>query len=221
MKNIVLKSKNLIITPMTDGELETRIENTAEAELKTAYGEMLDGCKNAPADRLWYTAWKIALKTAPDTAIGDICFKGPQNMGRVEVGYGIDSGYEGKGYMSEALKKLVEWATVQEDVYIVCAETAPDNIASQKVLEKCGFKPCTGDEEVGEEGPRFRYDKPKPAWIPIYMCFGVSIGCSWGMVFNSLSTWLTMGICLGLCVGALLDSREKKHRALVTGEKQA
>lgn len=34
----------------------------------------------------------------------------------------------------------------------ITAEKDPDNAASQRVLEKCGFK-ATG--EIGEEGPRF------------------------------------------------------------------
>lgn len=32
------------------------------------------------------------------------------------------------------------------------AETDPDNVASQKVLKKCGFEP---NGKIGEEGPRF------------------------------------------------------------------
>lgn len=36
--------------------------------------------------------------------------------------------------------------------WMVCAETEPGNIASQRVLEKAGFIPT---ETNGEEGPRF------------------------------------------------------------------
>ena len=44
------------------------------------------------------------------------------------------------------------WALKQPDVIRVEAETEPDNLASQRVLEKCGFLPSG---TVGEEGPRF------------------------------------------------------------------
>ena len=44
------------------------------------------------------------------------------------------------------------------EVFAVEAEADPENVASQKVLEKCGFQ-ATG--EIGEEGPRFIvYKKP-------------------------------------------------------------
>ena len=44
------------------------------------------------------------------------------------------------------------------EVFAVEAEADPENVASQKVLEKCGFQ-ATG--EIGEEGPRFSvYKKP-------------------------------------------------------------
>ena len=46
----------------------------------------------------------------------------------------------------------VRWALAQLAVTRVEAETEPDNRASQRVLEKCGFLPSG---TIGEEGPRF------------------------------------------------------------------
>jgi ribosomal-protein-alanine N-acetyltransferase len=36
------------------------------------------------------------------------------------------------------------------------AETAPENIASKRVLEKCGF---IANGKIGEEGPRFTLNR--------------------------------------------------------------
>ena len=160
-KNTVLKTKRLVLLPMTEAELERKIEETAVPELAAAYGEMLDGCRREPEQRLWYTAWRMALKSAPEKPIGDLCFKGPPEKGGVEIGYGTEPGYEGKGYMTEAVKHLTEWALAQENVYTVFAETAPDNLASRRVLEKAAFRPCTGEGAMGEEGPRFRRDRER------------------------------------------------------------
>lgn len=44
----------------------------------------------------------------------------------------------------------------QKDVVFVEAETDPDNKASQRVLEKCGFVP----DGTGVEGPRFVLESP-------------------------------------------------------------
>ena len=50
------------------------------------------------------------------------------------------------------MKLALKWAFDNTGVVAVEAESDPDNAASQRVLEKCGFL-ATG--EIGEEGPRF------------------------------------------------------------------
>ena len=96
------------------------------------------------------TIWFIELKDG--THVGDLCFKGLNADGSVEIGYGIVDEYQGKGCATEAAEAAVAWALEQPGVIRVEAETEPDNKASQRVLEKCGFVP-TGT--MGEEGPRF------------------------------------------------------------------
>lgn len=217
-KNTVLKTKRLLITPMTEEALTQKIEKTAEPELAAAYGEMLSGCRREPENRLWYTAWQMALKSAPEQPIGDLCFKGAPEKGGVEIGYGTEPGYEGQGYMTEAVKKLTEWALSNTDVYTVFAETAPDNAASQRVLEKTGFVPCTGEGAMGEEGPRFRKDRTMPSYLSIYLCIGLSLGLSLGAALGSAGIGMGLGLCLGVALGILLDRSERKHRREVTGE---
>ena len=152
MKDPILKTKRLLLTPMTDGELEALILRAEAPELKAAYGEMLDGCRSDAANRLWYTAWKITLKGSGE-AVGDLGFKGPAKNAAVEIGYGIDEPQRLKGYATEAAQALIEWAFSHEEVTFVEAETEADNLASKRVLEKLGF----GPDGEGEEGPRFRY----------------------------------------------------------------
>ena len=69
--------------------------------------------------------------------------------------------YRGFGYATEALETILEWAFDQPGVTTVAAETGPDNLASQRVLEKCGFTP-TGI--MGKEGPRFIKDQSDPSY---------------------------------------------------------
>jgi len=67
----------------------------------------------------------------------------------VEIGYGIDPGYQGKGYMTEAVADLVDWAFSHAECTAVTAHgVRPDNFASQKVLVKNGFTE-TGRNESG------------------------------------------------------------------------
>jgi RimJ/RimL family protein N-acetyltransferase len=46
----------------------------------------------------------------------------------------------GKGYCSEAVKIMVDYLFLSKDIGRIQAQTDPRNVASQKVLEKAGFK---------------------------------------------------------------------------------
>ena len=50
-----IKTQRLMLAPMGMAELERKIAQLEEGELRQAYREMLDGCKNEPENRLWYT----------------------------------------------------------------------------------------------------------------------------------------------------------------------
>jgi [ribosomal protein S5]-alanine N-acetyltransferase len=54
--------------------------------------------------------------------------------------------------MTEAVSAAVRWASKQPEVLSIEAETEPDHIASQRVLEKAGFIPSG---VIGAEGPRY------------------------------------------------------------------
>ena len=150
MKQTTCFTRRLKIYTTTKEQMEGVIAAETDPEMKKAYGEMLEGCLKEPAKWEWYAMWKIELLNG--TPIGDMCFKGLDEKGLPEIGYGIDEEYQGHGYATEAVKAAVKWAFSKPEVNAVEAETDPDNIASQKVLEKCGFQP---NGEMGEEGPRF------------------------------------------------------------------
>ena len=214
---IILKTKRLILRPMPLKDLEQRVLQMEAGEEREAYTEMLEGCRSHPEDWLWYTPWSITLKEN-GIAIGDICFKGPQQNGTVEWGYGLDESYRGRGYMTEAARVLLEWAFSQKDVYVVEAETLADNAASQAVLRKLGFKP-TGT--VGEEGPRFRREKQMAQMSVVYMMLGMCCGMSLGVSAGNMSIGMVLGMAVGFALGAAMDSGEKKHRQeVLTGQKE-
>ena len=92
-----------------------------------------------PDHYLWYANWQIILKSE-NKAIGSACFKyKPNEYGQVEIGYGINSNYRNHGYMTETVMALSKWALRQPNVNSVIAETYKDNVASIRVLEKCGM----------------------------------------------------------------------------------
>jgi len=58
----------------------------------------------------------------------------------IQLGYVLARPFWGKGYMTEALLVIIDWAFNQNDIYRVWAICDIDNIASTKVMEKTGMQ---------------------------------------------------------------------------------
>ena len=146
----MLEADRLVIYAASEKEMRELIEAERDAELREAYGEMLRGSLDHPEDWGWHALWLIVRKDGK--CIGNLSFKGSPEEGLAEIGYGIAREFRGYGYATEALETILAWAFDQPGVTGILAETAPENTASQRVLEKCGFLP-TG--QMGSEGPRY------------------------------------------------------------------
>jgi RimJ/RimL family protein N-acetyltransferase len=146
----MIENERIRIYPAEKEQMERFILAEEDDELKKAYYEMLEGCLAHPDQWDWYAMWMI--EKADGTHIGDLCFKGLKENRNPEIGYGILDEFQGQGYATEAVKLALKWAFGQPGVVAVEAESDPDNAASQRVLNKCGF---LANGEIGEEGPRF------------------------------------------------------------------
>ena len=147
----MIETKNLKIYAASQDEMKKFIESQTNDVLEAAYTEMLSGCIENPEQWEWYAIWMIELKDG--THIGELCFKGLDSNGVAEIGYGILEQYQGHGYATEAVKAISNWAFQESKVTAIEAETDDKNIASKRVLEKCGFV-YTGKN--GKEGPRYK-----------------------------------------------------------------
>lgn len=58
----------------------------------------------------------------------------------LEIGYGLGSTHWGKGYMTEAVKAMLDYYFEHTDFRTVYASFFPENIASKRVMEKCGMR---------------------------------------------------------------------------------
>lgn len=206
-KNNILETKRLIVSPMSDEALRARIDAEKDDTLKTAYSEMLKGCTDHPDDRLWYTLWTVCLAEGGQH-IGDLSFKGPAEYCTVEIGYGIDEPFRNQSYATEAADALLRWAFEHDNVFFAEAETAPDNAASQRVLEKLYFEKY-GE---GEEGPRFVKEKPVVMWAPIYILLGTLIGLLVGIITKRFGFSILGGFGIGLLFGFLSDLNNRRKR---------
>jgi RimJ/RimL family protein N-acetyltransferase len=57
-----------------------------------------------------------------------------------EIGYAMLPSERGKGYCSEAVKIMVDYLFLSKDIVRIQAHIDARNLASQKILEKAGFK---------------------------------------------------------------------------------
>ena len=83
--------------------------------------------------------WSVEL-TATHEVIG-ICslFNLEMAAQRAEIGFGLQSAYWGKGYMSEAARAVVDCGFDVLRLHRIEADIDPRNRASARVLEKLGF----------------------------------------------------------------------------------
>lgn len=94
-------------------------------------------------------------------AVGIAGFKGsPTGDGTVEVGYSVMEDQQRKGYATEAVRRLVEWAFANPLVRRVIAETYPELTPSIRVMEKIGMR-FIG---VGSGERIIRYELKREEW---------------------------------------------------------
>ena len=85
-------------------------------------------------------SWAITLK-GNDKLIGDIAYWSISAKNhRAEVGYSLLPQHWGKGYMSEALRAVIDWGFEKLALHSIEADINPHNTASRKLLLKMGFK---------------------------------------------------------------------------------
>lgn len=82
------------------------------------------------------------IEKKDESKIGYIChFTVVHPAGKLlEIGYSLVPSERGKGYCTEAIKIIVDYLFLSRDAMRVQASTDTRNLASQKVLEKAGFK---------------------------------------------------------------------------------
>jgi [ribosomal protein S5]-alanine N-acetyltransferase len=152
---MIVQTERLEIIPLTPNQLKLWIEDipTLEKELNCTYkAEPMEGffleivkgqyeiTQKDPNNYLWHSFFFLIRKD-DRVVVGSADFKDiPNENGEVEIGYGLGKEFEHNGYMTEAVKAMCEWALKQNCVTNVIAETELEGLASQKILERCGFK---------------------------------------------------------------------------------
>jgi ribosomal-protein-alanine N-acetyltransferase len=95
-----------------------------------------------------FESWMIVKKNSLEI-IGDLGFKGfDVTEGNVDIGYGIIKEERQKGYATEAVTTLIQWAFTNEMVKEITARCLLNNTSSIELLKKCNFKEISKDNEM-------------------------------------------------------------------------
>ncbi len=153
MKNIKLFSKRLCLREYQPDDIDRHhglisdavvMENIQDV-FSHSYQESLDNLNFAIAESKRQPRSKYFLVIADKVTnqyLGGIgyevvssCPAGKQ----VDIGYFLYPQYQGKGYASEALRRLIEFAFTKDDVYRINGTCITTNVASARVMESCGM----------------------------------------------------------------------------------
>lgn len=94
--------------------------------------------------------------------VGGIGFHGPPRDGLVEIGYGVAPAVRGQGVATTALRVLLDVAAGLPGVRRVCGRTAPDNVASQRVMLGVGMSLVGRDPDFLHYEMELPSDPPPP-----------------------------------------------------------
>ncbi|WP_131537991.1 GNAT family N-acetyltransferase [Pedobacter nototheniae] len=123
--------------PLINKYLNRQPSNTLEDALK-----FIDRIKNNN-----FSYWAITQKEIKGL-IGTIClFDFSEENKKCEIGYELLTEFQGKGIMSEAAKKIIEYSIETIGIKTIDAYTHKDNQSSNNLLTKLKFEHISSDDE--------------------------------------------------------------------------
>lgn len=141
----VMETVRLRLRPMTVDDAEgMHVVYSDEEAMRwwshppyTTLDETRAGLAQRTSDPAW-RPWAITLK-GDDTAIGQLAAHEKRQGKVIEIGYALARPHWGKGYAREAVSRLLDLLFREEGNRRVFADTDPDNIGSNSLLESLGF----------------------------------------------------------------------------------
>lgn len=152
----MIETHRLILKPLTyeqlikyikcDNSLEKELNlNTTfriiSPELKDAFEQtILPNVADKSKNYLFSTLW-TAISKERNMMVADLCIIGEPNVtGEIEIGYGTYEEFQNKGFMTEIVGGIIEWAKSHSNIKSLTASTEKSNKASFRVLEKNMFQ---------------------------------------------------------------------------------
>lgn len=157
MNSTEIQTENLRLVLQTPEEILEWVDGTSPSVRAQISPEWLARVRGLSSADPWTCSFSIVHR-GNDTVIGQCGYKGPPDAnGIVEIAYGVDADYQGRGYATEAAQALVAFAFAFDLVRGVRAHTLIEANASARVLAKCGFT-RVGEVIDPEDGPVWRWE---------------------------------------------------------------
>jgi RimJ/RimL family protein N-acetyltransferase len=157
-----ITTERMVLRPMQQDDLPHYIEMEADADVMRWVG---DGTTKQPDEvratfeHFWWFPERFGTRAftivdrESDAFLGRV-FLGPL-LEDSEIGYLFVKPAWGRGLATEAARAALNWAFTHAGLKRIVGITYPDNIASQKVLQKCGLVRQGEKEIIGIVFPYF------------------------------------------------------------------
>lgn len=162
MTTVQIASPRLELILQTPDEVLAWVESLPPADRVEVSPAWIERVRVTPAGDFWSLNFSVRER-AGGPEVGGCAFKGPPDGDQtVEIAYGIEEPYRGRGYATEAARALTDFALATGKVRVVRAHTRPGNGASATVLTRCGFQEV-GEVIDPEDGLVCRWERREPA----------------------------------------------------------
>jgi RimJ/RimL family protein N-acetyltransferase len=81
----------------------------------------------------------------------------PNSEGMIEIGFGVDKRYQGRGFGQELVHGMWSWVVTDPQIKTLRYTVSPDNLISQHIIKKFGFI-FKGQQIDDEDGPEDIYE---------------------------------------------------------------
>ncbi|MBD5529133.1 MAG: GNAT family N-acetyltransferase [Lachnospiraceae bacterium] len=167
-------------------------------------------------ENLWESDWIISFRKGEREQLGTASFAGEKFLGAVPLNVELMPKYRNRGFGTEIIRMMVNWAFLHKNVFEVVSKVEHENDKGVYALQKAGFV------FRGNEGKLETYSiiKGKTVWTGVYVVVGIFVGMILAIVINSAWLGFVIGLGVSLCIGAIMDNDASKYRESVTGKRE-
>ncbi|MEP6628081.1 MAG: GNAT family N-acetyltransferase [Ginsengibacter sp.] len=137
LRQLKTTDDNEIFKLRSDEDINQYLDRPKDSSIADSRQFIIKINKGIKENKSFY--WAITLKENPQL-IGTICLWNlSEHKKSIELGYELNQKFQGQGIMSEAIKKVIEFAFENIGVTTIEAYTHKDNLKSTSLLLKNNF----------------------------------------------------------------------------------